>query len=139
MKNYFKTEEFIISPLQRKSKEPIPLSVIDKIWTVHVPILNDMRYNLGAPIAISKHSGYRSLAWEIDHGRSGTSEHMFDGLGAVDITADNFQALIDLAIQSEYKRICIYKEDRFIHCDMKGMKRQLFENTDTGWKFIANR
>jgi hypothetical protein len=130
--NYFKTEEFIIEPSMRAGERAIPLHVIDKIWTVHIPILNEVRFQYGKPIIISENSGYRSREWEIRNSRSGKSEHTFRNLGAVDVTCDDLDILFDLLTRTNYKRICRY--ETFIHCDMQGMHQRLFTNTKDGWK-----
>lgn len=118
--NHFNIEEFIIDPSQRYGIEPIPPHVINKIMTHHLPVLNPVREELGMPLHISKHSGYRPLAWEILKGRNGLSQHCFEGLGAVDLTCDDMPTLVALLKISPYKRVVHYVNDGFVHCDFKG-------------------
>jgi len=133
---HFKLEEFLIDPEMRAGKKPVPLHVADKVYHYHIPILNQIRKETGKPVVISEYSGYRPIEWELNHDRSGNSQHTFTGDGAVDIRLDS-QQLLDLLIQSEYRRICIYNS--FVHCDFKGMKRLLFEDENGEWKYISRR
>jgi len=133
-KNYFHIEEFLIKP-----DLELPLDVINKLLDYHIPILNDSRIKLSAPIIISDNSGYRPKSYELSMGRSGNSQHTFKGKGAVDITTDkeNFAKLVDIMMGSDYKRICIY--NTFIHCDFYGEKKKLFYEDDGRWIFRGYR
>lgn len=132
MKNYFNIEEFFID-----LSYGMPISVVNKIITHHLPILNSIRDKLGEPVIISQKSGYRPKGYEIDQGRSGNSEHTFSGLGAVDITTNgDFDELVHQAMSSKYTRVCVYYDKKFIHCDFKGTDKQRFRNTDKGWELI---
>ena len=127
--NYFHIKEFLIEP-----NKAVPLDIMEKIVRYHLIPLNPIRHELGLPIAISQNSGYRSKAWEIKHKRSGNSEHTFQDMGAVDLTCANMNALFQLLKnESPYRRICIYKEKNFIHCDYKGNEKKIFINTENGW------
>lgn len=128
MKLNFKISEFNISG------EAIPEVIADKILKHHIQPMQDVREELDYALFPSQKSGYRSKKWEIDHERSGTSQHVFDGKGAVDWTCNSFterkKELLDSIIKhTEYTRIAIY--EGFLHCDYKPTdqnKRQLFEN-----------
>lgn len=133
MNIHFSMSEFLINP-----SEGLPIAVADKILKFHIPELNLMRIKLGDAIYISGNSGYRSVAWEKKQGRSGNSQHTFIGKGAVDITCDSdkFQELVKLAKQSNYKRIAIYPDKKFIHLDFNADVQQVFINTEKGWDLI---
>lgn len=138
MINYFKMSEFIIDP----DMDQVPLHVCDKIVEHHLPILNNIRHLLGVPVIISKHSGYRSVEWEYERGRSGNSQHTFKGKGAVDVRCnDKFDDLLDLLIDSDYTRVCYYPHHGFIHCDFKDVEKpQYFEADENGsWNFKRYR
>lgn len=145
--NYFSIHEFLIDPAMRSGIKPVPLHVVDKLWSVHLPILNPLRAKMREPVSISQNSGFRPYAWEKNKGRSGDSQHTFGDhkpdaeswLGAVDLTADSFERLIMHLNNSAYKRVCIYQQEQFVHCDMKGDRRLLFENGDSGWQYIKER
>lgn len=138
MKLYFVPSEFIL-----RKDLPVPLSVQDKILRHHLWVLNPLRANLGCPVHISQSSGFRPIEHEKQKGRSGDSEHTFEGKGAVDLTvikprmADLAQALI----QSPYNRICYYPSGGFFHTDYKFPNRPqtLFISERTGWKTVDQR
>jgi hypothetical protein len=130
--NYFSLEEFLIV-----AKGPVPNDVLNKIVRYHWLVLNDIRTKLGIPIRISANSCYRPRQYEIKQGRSGKSEHTFsdDSWGAVDLTCADMNKLFNLLkSDSPYRRICVYKEKNFVHCDYKGNEKKLFINTPNGWK-----
>ena len=105
--------------------------IADKILK-HIEILQPIRDKLNAPIIISKHSGYRPYGYEIEHKRSGESEHCFFGKGAVDLTTriNKLDELLSLLRESHYKRVCYYPNQKFIHCDFKGYKKKFFVCSD---------
>jgi len=137
--NYFNIKEFLVDPAMRDDDAVIPVHVVDKIIEHHLPELNDMRYRLNAPLYISKHSGYRSVEWEVEHGRSGNSQHTFKGLGAVDITAEDMDKLLSLAQKSSYKRVCYYPKQKFLHCDFHGDHYHYFIDNGDGWEYNGIR
>lgn len=96
----------------------VPAHVADKICKYHMPELQLARDALGSPIRIR--SGYCTRAGEIEMGRSGQSEHVFRGRGAVDVTADDLAKLGDLLKKSNYHRVCWHPSQQFFHCDFKG-------------------
>lgn len=132
--NYFNIAEFIIDP----DAKVVPIDVVQKLNSYHKPILNPIRHEVGVPVIISKHSGYRTVEWEKERGRSGNSQHTFKGKGAVDVRS--FDDLLELLINSEYMRVCYYPHNGFVHCDFKGYHRQYFEADENGkWHFKHNR
>lgn len=139
MSKYFKPTE-----ATRDGSMPPP-DVCDKLERYHFVMLDRIREMLGAPIRISKGSGYRPPAYEISKGRDGTSEHCFRSNGALDLTADDVPRLLQLLVeQSTYTRICHYPNNGFIHCDHKlipGNKRAQYEcDSPTGdWKLRKYR
>lgn len=114
MKNYFKISDFNISG------EPIPEDVADKILVKHIEPMNLVVMHVSFEVKVSLKSGYRSYSWEKKKGRSGNSQHVFRGDGAVDWTCEDFEtnkdeflkALIEL---TDYSRIAEYNS--FFHCD----------------------
>ena len=129
MKNYFEREEFY------KEGTIVSDAVAEKT-DKHIEELNPIRHRLGVPVEISKQSGYRPKAYELSKGRSGNSQHCFEEGGAVDLTCDSgkFQRLYELLQNSGYKRICLYPENMFIHCDYKGADQVMFVDTGNGWE-----
>lgn len=135
----FKISEFNISG------RPIPEKIADKILEYHIVPMQAVRDELQIAIWPSEKSGYRSKAWELSKGRSGTSQHTFQNKGAVDWTCENFtqnkkdllQSIID---NTEYTRMAIYNS--FIHCDYAATntnKRQIFTSTpDSKWVFLTH-
>ena len=125
MSNNFTISEFIIN-----KKQPVPLDVVDKILKHHIPIAQSVRDKMNCPLWPSQNSGYRSVLWEKNHGRSGTSQHCFKGKGAVDYTCANerLHELFDLLCKSKYMRICLYHT--FIHCDYNSDTKQIFRCDD---------
>lgn len=115
--------------IQNSDDTLIPLHVADKLLH-HIEIILPIRMVMQCPIWASQNSGYRSEAWERQHGRSGRSQHVFDGGGAIDWTTkeNRLEELLDLLLQTEYKRVCWYPTKKFIHCDLKGDERQYFES-----------
>lgn len=101
--------------------QPIPESVADKILEYHLKPLecvNIANTKLNARVSVK--SSYRSRAYELKRGRSGTSQHCFFGKGATDITCDDFKnqkddLLEELIQNTTYTRLAIYKS--FIHAD----------------------
>jgi len=140
MENYFTISELCID----KSKD-VPQDIADKILLHHILVMNPVREQLGEPIYVSLHSGWRPYEWEIARGRSGGSQHVFIKKGAVDWTIGgvekhetdgNFEDLFKLIVDlTPYTRIAVYPDARFIHCDYKGHHKQLFlSNNASNWE-----
>ena len=144
MKMFFKLYEFIIT-----KPKTITLEIADKLYWYHIIPMIPVRKALGVSMTASLFSGYRPKWWEIFKKRSGNSQHVFIGKGAVDWTCFDFEnnkdELLRLIIEhTEYTRIAIYNS--FIHCDYKETSgvRQLFEygwdesEKMNKWLFIKN-
>lgn len=130
MPNYFLINEFT-------TEKQIPTEVADKIQQYHINVMNPIREAFCAPILVSQNSGYRSKETELKQGRSGNSEHCFEGKGAADYTTSgDLLSLGKLLIkQSPYTRICYYPHKGFYHCDYKAKTRETFICTDgINWK-----
>lgn len=102
------------------SGKPIPEDVADKIEMYHLHPLRMVDACMPVKVWVSAKSGYRSRAWELEHGRSGNSQHCFYGKGATDVTCENFKENKDellkvLIEETEYTRFAVYSS--FIHCD----------------------
>lgn len=137
MKIYFKLSECCITD------DPIPQDVADKLLKYHIIPMSVVRHHQGAPVYASDHSVYRPVAYEKRKNRNGTSQHCFlpDDDGAGDWTADDLDKLLKNILEhSDYTRVTLYKNKRFIHCDRKykGSKGiQYFESgSNNKWKFI---
>lgn len=136
----FNIDEFIVDPSYKDSMSNVPLHVVDKIMRLHIPILYYSRSKLGVPIYIT--SGWRSVQYELDKGRNGTSEHTFKGDGAIDMAVDSFADLMKLVAVlywTGYNRICLYPKQRFIHADFKGDNHNLYIDHGDGWQFVEKR
>ena len=139
MKSYIKPSELNISG------DPIPNDVADKMVEFHVIPMNAVREALGLPVWASEKSGWRHLSWELQHGRDGTSQHVFNEKGAVDWTCKDFQKnkdkFLKLIIElTSFTRMAVYST--FIHCDYKltkSGKRELYtSNANSDWKFVKH-
>lgn len=133
MINYFSISEFCITP------HPIEQEVADKILQNFIVPLNPIRHQLGAPLIISKRSGFRPIAWEKAKGRTGESEHCFEGKGAADLVTQDMKALANLlAVQSPFMRICYYPKSGFVHCDYKEEAKKFYIDKEdgNGWKQV---
>lgn len=123
------------------SGEPIPEVICDKILEHHVLPLQAVCDSMTVCVFISLNSGYRSKKWELDHGRSGNSQHCFKDKGAADLSCDDFShnkedLLESLIKNTDYTRFAIYNS--FIHVDYKDNKRSLY-NVEAGkWIFKKN-
>ena len=144
----FKISDFNISG------EPIPEHVADTILKHHIEPMQDVSDCMVVNVIPSIKSSYRSLKWEKEHGRNGSSQHCFgeqpdhtfdkNAKGATDWTCGDFinnkDELLKLIIEhTNYTRFCIY--NTFIHCDFKPTlsgKRQLFKVNNGRWKFTKN-
>lgn len=134
--DFFNVKEFIID----KNLMDIPLHVITKLEKFHKPIINPIRYRMNIPVYVSSNSGYRPKQWELDNGRDGSSQHTFIGLGAVDYTSEDMDLLLHELRQSDYKRICYYPSENFVHCDHKGDDYNEFEVDKNGiWQYKGKR
>lgn len=114
MKNCFKISDFNISG------EPIPEDVADKILRYHIEPMNEVAATVPFEVMVSARSGYRSRKWELSKNRSGNSQHVFRGNGAVDWTCEDFESNKDefleaLIEKTGYTRFAVY--NTFIHCD----------------------
>ena len=133
----FKTSEFVIGNIL-----DIPVAIVDKIWRYHILPMATPRAILGIPMWASEKSGYRPESWEKQHMRSGKSEHVFRGKGAIDWTCKDFAKNKDAFLAAiikytKYTRIAIY--DSFIHCDYKAQdgKRYIYSSTPSSeWDII---
>lgn len=129
MKIYFKFKELVING------GPVPVSIADKLLHYHMIPVSRVRHALGLPMTASQKSGWRPYQWEIDHGRSGNSQHVFRTKGAVDWTCKTFRqnkvTLLNLLIEhTDYTRMAVYRN--FIHCDYKPTasgKREIYSST----------
>ncbi len=116
----------------------LPDKVETKVLVCHIAPLKLLEEHLGFDLFVSIKSGYRSVKWEKDHGRSGRSQHTYSNLGAVDLTFDDFNNKKDEVIQAladrtKYTRVAIYNS--FLHIDYKNpqSERWLY---DYNWKRI---
>ena len=125
------------------SGEDIPEDVADKLLHKHILPMQGIRNVMRIRIWASKKSGYRSKKWELAHGRSGESQHTFQGNGAVDWTCEDFQNNKEqlkkcLILYSKYTRIAEYAG--FFHSDYKPTKsgkRELYiSDAQSNWKFL---
>ena len=130
---------FSISELCIVSKE-IPQHVANKLLRYHIWPMQEIRKELDMPVYASQASGYRPEWYEKARGRSGNSQHCFKGKGAVDWSSYDMDGLLKLLLdKSEYTRICLYENNRFIHCDYKRDDGRWFytcESPTSKWKLI---
>lgn len=135
MENYFKISELCID----KSKD-VPQEIADKLLTYHIIPMNKVRHELGLAVWASQDSGWRPKEWEIRRGRSGKSQHCFIKKGAVDWTCDDIKELFKLILKhTEYTRIAVYPDAKFIHCDYAATERQLFLSTNASKWTLSNK
>ena len=119
----------------------LPQDVADKLLQHHIWPMNPVREELDAAVLASDNSGYRPTYYDKARGRSGNSQHCFEGKGAVDwTTRGDMQKLILLIMKlTSYTRICYYPNNRFVHCDYKPVTggRQYFEcaSPTSAWKY----
>lgn len=135
-------KEFIITDYKSVS-----LDVADKLYQFHIIPMNIVRGLMGVWVTASLKSGYRPKWWELQHGRSGNSQHVYrdeweNGSGAVDWTCKDFEVnkdkFLKLIIEhTKYTRIAVY--NTFIHCDYKDTvsgKRELYSSdSNSNWVF----
>ena len=140
MNIYFSISEFCIN------RANVPQYIADAILKYFIIPLSVVSEMYGAPIYVSRKSGWRPVTWEQQKGRRGKSQHCFidvwpDGLGAVDLTAKDIKKLLEYLVKySSFTRICYYPNHNFIHCDYKPDsrgKRVLFicYNPKGKWEF----
>ena len=121
----------------------IPQVIADKILKYHILPLQASRNRINRAISVSHKAGYRPVFYEIQKGRSGGSEHCFkeDSKGGVDLVHID-ELLEDLKANSQYTRICYYKNNGFIHCDYASptSNRRYYEcdSLTSAWKFKNN-
>lgn len=142
-----KISEYIIRP-----DLPVPVDVIDKIQVYHAHPMSFVRHHLGAPIWVSKNSGFRPEEHEIEMGRTNlTTEHLFrdtgrkgseKGLGAADYATrmDMMGKMITLIERhTSYSRLCYYPGKDFVHCDYRfGNSELIFFISENGsWKQLS--
>lgn len=117
------------------------IPTIDKIIKNFMVPLNEIRRELGQPIYIR--SCYRPASWERKQGRALTSQHLFKGEGACDVSltpnpqrgATGWKELFEL-LDSEYHRLCWYPEGKFFHVDHKTFQKNYFINRN-GWELVS--
>ena len=130
----FTTQEMCIT------KDPISQDVSTKLWHYHILPMQKVRDIYGKPIFASMKSGYRPYEYELSQGRSGRSEHVFMGNGAVDWRCADMPILIDLIKKHiPYTRMADY--GTFVHCDYKATKtgkREFYTVEGGKWKFAYN-
>ena len=111
---YFSTQEFVKFDPRASAK------TYGKIISI-IKILNPIRSALKQPIVIL--SASRSLEHEKSMGRTGKSQHYYpNGKGAVDVTCkpEKLEELYNLLLGCDkISRVCIYRENGFIHFDFK--------------------
>lgn len=110
----------------------------DRIECYHIRPLTSLFHATGVPLVPSMRSCYRSRAYELSRGRSGSSLHTFPGAtrGACDLLrADGVDvaSVLDLLVErGPWRRICHYPNNGFIHVDYGDVQgricdhRQLF-------------
>lgn len=148
MKLYFTFKE-----CSQPFTEHIPTRIADLIMQNHIIPQSRVRELLGAAIICSEHSCYRPKQWEFAKkrmpkefggSRNKWSEHTFyeESKGAFDGTAADMVRYGELLIEhTDYKRLCYYPDQNFIHCDYRIVGnnpdgKRLFVVTDSGWKQI---
>lgn len=138
----FNISEFCITD------DPIEQNIANMILKWHILEIQKVRDYLDRPVLVSRNSGYRPYQYELIKGRSGNSQHTFKeihnhGVGAADYTLtfkgnkeeelqELFEAIRDY---TNYKRIAIYPDKFFIHCDYASNQRQLFK-AQPNWQRI---
>lgn len=116
---HFKAHEFV--KLSGHSVDiPISIGVADKIKDL-IFELNPVRKRVGKPVIVT--SSYRPSWWEHYKGRSGNSQHTFEGRGAVDLACMDLKALVQELQHTDFTRICVYPDMSFVHCDYKFPER----------------
>lgn len=149
----FDFSEFVITGVK------IPILIASKILHYHIlpgqAVRDELNENSDTEIKLypSLNSCYRPLIWELNHSRTGKSEHTFGELkngsidpkkkGATDWTCTDFkknkEALFEALVKNtNYTRIAIYAT--FIHCDYKATdgKRYVFKsNSKSQWTLIG--
>ena len=116
MVSRFKVSDFIYT-------DGLTKAVVEKIERYHLPVVEKLP-------AITYIVGFRSFAHEIRQGRSGTSQHTFEGKGAVDLGSSDMVYLLDALVETPYTRICMY--EGFFHCDYKTSDRRYYIDRE-GW------
>lgn len=132
---YFDIREFCIVD------SPIPQDVADKIFKYHIIPMNYVRHKFGRPVIVSKRSGYRPREYELSKGRNGNSLHTFSGEGAADYThSGDWAVFLKLMMKhTDYKRICYYPNNNFIHADYAGNRRLFYtaQSPASSWKYVG--
>lgn len=120
---FMKLEEFLITGKLPEHR------IVDAILTHHLIPLNDCRRELGFPIIISKHSGFRPTEWDVERGRTGNGSHTFGtgngfsnpaiNKGACDVTTskENMPELFVRLARGPWTRIAYYPKHNFFHID----------------------
>lgn len=125
------------------SGKPIPEQIADKILFNHILPMQKVRDVLDIKMWASEKSGYRSVSWERSHGRTGSSQHTFKGMGAVDWTCEDFgnnraKFLEAIIKHTNYTRMAMY--NGFIHCDYKktntGQREVFVSDKNSNWEFL---
>lgn len=133
---HFKISEFL--RLRGDVQESVSTSIAEKIIQHHLYPLNNIRKQLGVPIHVT--SGYRPEWWEIKQGRSGKSQHVFEGIGAVDVSLfgnkDLYPRLFAM-LSNQYRRIAYYPEQNFVHLDYGAISLQCFIARDGSWNHVS--
>ena len=119
------------------SGKPIPEDVADKIEQYHLHPLRMVDACMPVKVWPSAKSGYRPRWWELEHGRDGNSQHCFKGMGATDVTCENFQENKDellkvLIEETQYTRICEYNTFYLLDYAMSD-ERWLFKSIKGKW------
>lgn len=137
-KPFFSLSEFLIT-----KPKTIDVGIADKLMNYHIIPMLPVREELDISMTASQRSGYRPRWWEKKRGRSGNSQHVFIGLGAVDWTCKNFKENKDKFLElilkhTDYSRIAIY--DGFLHCDHRktsnGKTAIYKSNSKSEWEFL---
>ena len=103
------------------SGKNVSIKIADKILNYHIRPMEEVQKIHNGKITCSENSGYRSQRYELSKGRSGTGQHTYVGKGATDwtTTGDLNELLDDMIKKTDYTRLTIYIESKFIHADYK--------------------
>lgn len=125
--------------------DPIPQDIADALYLYHLLPIKKVEARLKTRVYPSEKSVWRTRGHELSQNRDGSSQHTFEevhehGRGAGDWTsAAPLKELRDALIaETNYRRIAVYYDSGFIHCDYKDPDnaRALYEGfRDKPWEF----
>lgn len=126
MKNHFSILEFFNEARFRYEREPLPVEVIDKLLSHHLPALNYVASRINSRVDIVENLGYHEKPERLGIHEFDLTFHSFHGKGAVILSTRKgaFPRFVRLLQDTPYTRFILIPKKRLIQVDYMSKQKE---------------